>query len=85
MIVDKKVKIFVIFGLVICSCDDICVLVEVGVNLFCLNFSYGDYVDYVQCFVWVCEVEVELNYLIGVFMDLQGLKLWVGCFVVGVV
>ena len=58
---------------------------EAGANLFRLNFSHGDYADHAQRFAWVREVEAELNYPIGVLMDLQGPKLRVGRFAAGAV
>ena len=68
---DKKVKILATLGPAIKSRDDIRALVEAGANLFRLNFSHGEYSDHAQRFAWVREVESELNYPIGILMDLQ--------------
>lgn len=78
MTADKKAKILATLGPATRSRDDIRALVEAGANLFRLNFSHGDYADHAQRFAWVREVEAELNYPIGVLMDLQGPKLRVG-------
>ncbi len=82
---DKKVKILATLGPAIQSRDDIRALVEAGANLFRLNFSHGEYGDHAQRFAWVREVEAELNYPIGMLMDLQGPKLRVGRFAAGAV
>ena len=82
---DKKVKILATLGPAIKSRDDIRALVEAGANLFRLNFSHGEYSDHAQRFAWVREVESELNYPIGILMDLQGPKLRVGRFAEGAV
>ncbi len=82
---DKKVKILATLGPAIKSRDDIRALVEAGANLFRLNFSHGEYSDHAQRFAWVREVEAELNYPIGILMDLQGPKLRVGRFAEGAV
>lgn len=70
MIADKKTKVLATLDPATRSRNDIRALVEVSANLFRLNFNHGDYVDHAQRFVWVCEVETELDYSIGVFMDL---------------
>lgn len=85
MTADKKAKILATLGPATRSRDDIRALVEAGANLFRLNFSHGDYADHAQRFAWVREVEAELNYPIGVLMDLQGPKLQVGRFAAGAV
>ncbi len=85
MTADKKAKILATLGPATRSRDDIRALVEAGANLFRLNFSHGDYADHAQRFAWVREVEAELNYPIGVLMDLQGPKLRVGRFAAGAV
>ncbi|WP_371226263.1 pyruvate kinase [Pseudomonas sp. QE6] len=82
---DKKVKILATLGPAIKSRDDIRALVEAGANLFRLNFSHGEYSDHAQRFAWVREVEAELDYPIGILMDLQGPKLRVGRFANGTV
>ncbi|MBO3277059.1 pyruvate kinase [Pseudomonas schmalbachii] len=82
---DKKVKILATLGPAIKSREDIRSLVEAGANLFRLNFSHGEYADHAQRYQWVREVEAELNYPIGILMDLQGPKLRVGRFANGAV
>ncbi|MBT8766390.1 pyruvate kinase [Metapseudomonas boanensis] len=80
---DKKVKILATLGPAIKGIDDIRQLVEAGVNLFRLNFSHGEHADHAQRYEWVREVERQLNYPIGILMDLQGPKLRVGRFADG--
>jgi pyruvate kinase len=80
---DKKVKILATLGPAIKGIDDIRQLVEAGVNLFRLNFSHGEHADHAQRYEWVREVERQLNYPIGILMDLQGPKLRVGRFAEG--
>lgn len=80
---DKKVKILATLGPAIKGIDDIRQLVEAGVNLFRLNFSHGEHADHAQRYQWVREVESQLNYPIGILMDLQGPKLRVGRFADG--
>ncbi|MFI8479216.1 pyruvate kinase [Pseudomonas sp. NPDC078700] len=80
---DKKVKILATLGPAIKGIDDIRQLVESGVNLFRLNFSHGEHADHAERFNWVREVEKQLNYPIGILMDLQGPKLRVGRFAEG--
>ncbi|AOE84443.1 pyruvate kinase [Pseudomonas sp. TCU-HL1] len=80
---DKKVKILATLGPAIKGIDDIRQLVEAGVNLFRLNFSHGEHADHAQRYQWVREVERQLNYPIGILMDLQGPKLRVGRFAEG--
>ena len=84
MTADKKAKILATLGPATRSRDDIRALVEAGANLFRLNFSHGDYADHAQRFAWVREVEAELNYPIGVLMDLR-VRLRVGRFAAGAV
>ncbi|MGX5218854.1 pyruvate kinase [Pseudomonas sp. S9] len=83
MTADKKVKILATLGPAIKGIDDIRQLVESGVNLFRLNFSHGEHADHAERFNWVREVEKQLNYPIGILMDLQGPKLRVGRFADG--
>ncbi|WP_137817350.1 MULTISPECIES: pyruvate kinase [unclassified Pseudomonas] len=80
---NKKVKILATLGPAIKGIDDIRQLVEAGVNLFRLNFSHGEHADHAERFNWVREVERQLNYPIGILMDLQGPKLRVGRFAEG--
>jgi pyruvate kinase len=75
---DKKVKILATLGPAIDGIDDIRELVEAGVNIFRLNFSHGDHADHAQRYQWIREVERQLNYPLGILMDLQGPKLRVG-------
>lgn len=80
---DKKVKILATLGPATDGIDDIRELVEVGVNIFRLNFSHGEHADHAQRYQWIRQVERQLNYPLGILMDLQGPKLRVGCFAEG--
>ena len=80
---DKKVKILATLGPAIKGIDDIRQLVEAGVNIFRLNFSHGEHADHAMRFKWIREVESQLNYPLGILMDLQGPKLRVGRFAEG--
>jgi len=75
---DKKVKILATLGPAINGIDDIRQLVEAGVNIFRLNFSHGEHADHALRYQWIREVEQQLNYPLGILMDLQGPKLRVG-------
>ncbi len=52
-------------------------------NIFRLNFSHGEHADHAQRYQWIREVEQQLNYPLGILMDLQGPKLRVGRFADG--
>ncbi|MND86975.1 Pyruvate kinase [compost metagenome] len=52
-------------------------------NIFRLNFSHGEHADHAMRFKWIREVESQLNYPLGILMDLQGPKLRVGRFAEG--
>ncbi|VVP02767.1 Pyruvate kinase [Pseudomonas fluorescens] len=80
---DKKVKILATLGPATTGIDDIRELVQAGVNIFRLNFSHGDHADHAQRYQWIREVERQLNYPLGILMDLQGPKLRVGKFADG--
>ena len=80
---DKKVKILATLGPAIKGIDDIRQLVESGVNIFRLNFSHGEHEDHALRYQWIREVESQLNYPLGILMDLQGPKLRVGRFAEG--
>ena len=80
---DKKVKILATLGPATDGIDDIRELVQAGVNIFRLNFSHGDHADHAQRYQWIREVERQLNYPLGILMDLQGPKLRVGKFAEG--
>ena len=80
---DKKVKILATLGPATDGIDDIRELVRAGVNIFRLNFSHGDHADHAQRYQWIREVERQLNYPLGILMDLQGPKLRVGKFAQG--
>ncbi|MFW9269403.1 pyruvate kinase [Pseudomonas sp. NR3] len=80
---DKKVKILATLGPATRGIDDIRELVQAGVNIFRLNFSHGDHADHAQRYQWIREVEQQLNYPLGILMDLQGPKLRVGKFADG--
>lgn len=80
---DKKVKILATLGPAIKGIDDIRQLVEAGVNIFRLNFSHGEHADHALRYQWIREVEQQLNYPLGILMDLQGPKLRVGRFADG--
>jgi len=68
---DKKVKILATLGPATHGIDDIRELVQAGVNIFRLNFSHGDHADHAQRYQWIREVERQLNYPLGILMDLQ--------------
>lgn len=78
-----NVKIVVMFGFVFSSYEMICVFYEVGVDVFCLNMSYGSYFEIVECYEIICKVEKDCGLLIGILVDFQGFKLCVGIFVNG--
>ena len=80
---DKKVKILATLGPATDGIDDIRELVQAGVNIFRLNFSHGDHADHAQRYQWIRQVERQLNYPLGILMDLQGPKLRVGQFAEG--
>ncbi|KAF1030500.1 MAG: Pyruvate kinase [Pseudomonas sp.] len=80
---DKKVKILATLGPATDSLDDILELVEAGVNIFRLNFSHGEHADHAKRYQWIRQVERQLNYPLGILMDLQGPKLRVGRFAGG--
>ncbi|SCZ74880.1 MULTISPECIES: pyruvate kinase [unclassified Pseudomonas] len=80
---DKKVKILATLGPAIDGIEDIRELVQAGVNIFRLNFSHGAHADHAQRYEWIRQVERELNYPLGILMDLQGPKLRVGTFAEG--
>lgn len=52
-------------------------------NIFRLNFSHGEHADHALRYQWIREVEQQLNYPLGILMDLQGPKLRVGRFAEG--
>lgn len=54
-------KIVVILGFVFNFYDKIKVFVEVGVNVFWMNFSYGIYEDYVRVYVVICKIESDFG------------------------
>lgn len=80
---DKKVKILATLGPAIDGIEDIRELVQAGVNIFRLNFSHGSHADHAQRYEWIRQIESELNYPLGILMDLQGPKLRVGTFAAG--
>ena len=80
---DKKVKILATLGPATDGIDDIRELVQAGVNIFRLNFSHGEHADHAQRYQWIRQVERQLNYPLGILMDLQGPKLRVGTFAEG--
>ncbi|VVM62421.1 MULTISPECIES: pyruvate kinase [Pseudomonas] len=80
---DKKVKILATLGPAINGIDDVRQLVAAGVNIFRLNFSHGEHADHALRYQWIREVEQQLNYPLGILMDLQGPKLRVGRFAEG--
>lgn len=80
---DKKVKILATLGPAIDGIEDIRELVQAGVNIFRLNFSHGSHADHAQRYEWIRQIERELNYPLGILMDLQGPKLRVGTFAAG--
>ncbi|WP_339480571.1 MULTISPECIES: pyruvate kinase [unclassified Pseudomonas] len=80
---DKKVKILATLGPATRGIDDIRELVQAGVNIFRLNFSHGEHADHAQRYQWIREVEQQLNYPLGILLDLQGPKLRVGRFADG--
>lgn len=80
---DKKVKILATLGPAIKDIDEVRQLVEAGVNIFRLNFSHGEHADHAMRFKWIREVESQVNYPLGILMDLQGPKLRVGRFAEG--
>ncbi len=80
---DKKVKILATLGPATRGLDDVRALVEAGVNIFRLNFSHGEHAEHARRFEWIREVERQLNYPLGILMDLQGPKLRIGRFAEG--
>ena len=80
---DKKVKILATLGPATDGIDDIRELAQAGVNIFRLNFSHGEHADHAQRYQWIRQVERQLNYPLGILMDLQGPKLRIGRFAEG--
>lgn len=72
----KKIKIVLIFGFVSIDIDIIVKLIEVGVNIFCFNFLYGDYEEYLDCLNKVYEVEKIMGKIVGIMFDIKGVEIW---------
>lgn len=51
-----KIKIVCIIGLVSESVEKLVELINLGLNVCCLNFFYGDFEEYGVCIVNICEV-----------------------------
>lgn len=52
----KKIKIVCMIGLKIEFVEKLIEFVNVGMNVMCFNFFYGDYVEYGICIINFCKV-----------------------------
>ena len=74
----RNAKIVATLGPASNTKETIQALFEAGADVFRLNFSHGEHADHAMRFKWIREVESQLNYPLGILMDLQGPKLRVG-------
>lgn len=63
-------KIVVMFGFVINDKKILKVMIEVGVNVFRINFFYVDYNDVKKWIKMICELGEELGISIVILVDL---------------
>lgn len=63
---DCVIKIVVIVGFVSCSIEVFGCMIDVGLNVVCFNFSYGDFEDYCQMVQMVCDFVVSKGVIIGI-------------------
>ena len=80
---DRKTKIVATLGPASSDESTIQKLVEVGVNVFRLNFSHGSQDEQRKRLELIRQVESRIGRPIGVLLDLQGPKLRIGTFANG--
>lgn len=85
MFINKKIKIVVIFGFVCGIREIIKDMIDVGVNVFRINFLYVDYEGVKEKINIIRGLNEEFGYIIVIFGDLQGLKFRVGVMEEGIV
>lgn len=74
----RQAKILATLGPASSSKEMIRQLVDVGADVFRLNFSHGNHQDHAERYRLIREVQQEVGRPIGILMDLQGPKLRVG-------
>jgi pyruvate kinase len=81
----RQTKIVASLGPATAAPEAIRALVEAGVDVFRVNFSYGRVEEYGEWLRRVREVEAETGRPLGTIADLQGLKLRIGAFANGAI
>lgn len=71
----RKIKIVCIIGLVLELEEMFEKLMNVGMNVVCLNFLYGSYEEYKVRIDIICKVVKCLNKIIGLLLDIKGLEI----------
>lgn len=71
----KKIKIVCIIGLKIEFEEMLVKMLDVGMNVMCLNFFYGDYVEYGQCIQNLCNVMSKIGKIVVILFDIKGLEI----------
>lgn len=68
-------KIVCMIGLVSEFVDMLVNLINVGMNVCCLNFLYGDYEEYGVCIKNICEVVKIIGKCVVILLDIKGFEI----------
>lgn len=74
----KKAKLIATVGPTCSDVDTLVKLVKAGVNIFRLNFSFGDYSQHEESIKKIREVASICGVSVGILQDLQGPKIRIG-------
>ena len=76
----RRTKIVATLGPASNSAENIAALIDVGVNVFRLNFSHGTHDDHAVAVKQIRATEEKAERVIGIMADMQGPKLRIGTF-----
>lgn len=65
-------KLVCTLGPAVCSFDDVCKLIEHGMNVARLNFSHGSHEEHAQWIAWIKEARKTLNRPCAILADTKG-------------
>lgn len=71
----RKTKVVVTIGPSVASPEMIEKLIELGVNVFRLNFSHGTHEQHAQSIAWIREISVRRRMPVAILQDIQGPKI----------
>lgn len=74
----KKTKVVITIGPATSTTQKIKELIELGVDVFRINFSHGDYTEHTQIIKKIRQISTQLDKTVAILQDISGPKVRIG-------